>query len=323
MVWNIVKNMFDNTDASGVLIMNGWNAEPEETSSNPRFYKCLMDWSWNDVDGIVEEVTILCSIIESIGRYCAENGLDINCEPDFEADLDLEDAAEYREIWEMFFGGYDFESIGENELEELAGQRLGRNINAYNVFIRARRLLTAIRLGAPALVINNERFELVRAVVLNCACTDMAYVDLSKDRFDTETRTLGEFNEADIERIFEIVSKDCSVIPDEGMGYTLLVNSIFRDIRIDMYKSFDRIKPTVDAVLGTLADTERRVLEKLYGLTDGVRRSYETTALEMHIPKPAIEWFDASATQRLRHPNRVLKLKNIFCESASADDAEI
>lgn len=319
MVWNIVKNMFDNTDEKGVLIIKGWNVDPEETNSNPRFYKCFMNWKWEDMDSIAEEATLLCGILETIGRYCAENGLDINCEPDFEAVFDEEDAEEYREVWEMFFGGYDFDSIGEDKLKELAEQRLGRTVNAYNVFMRARRLVRLIMLGAPEFIINNERYELVRAIVLNCACEEMTYVDISKDRFDEKTVTLGEFNEDDINRIFDMLMTNCSVMPEERMGYTLLLNMVFGDIRVDLYRRYDELKPAVDAALGTLTYTERTVLEKLYGLTDGVRRSHEMTALEMSVPKPVIEWYEYVTMRKLRHPNRASKLKKAFDEPEDND----
>ena len=306
MVWNIVKDMFDNTDSTGVLIIKGWDTEPEETGSNPRFYKCRMNWNFDKAQKIAEDAAYYCDGLAETGASLADAESDTDCEYSFDESY----AMMLNEVWELFLFGCDSDTADENSLAKLAEERLGRELNAYNVFVRARRIVNASKLGAPDVILDNEKYEFVRAYVLNRACEEMICVDISKDRFDPETVTLGGFNEDDIDRIFEMLFKDCSVMPEERIGCTLLVNMIYGDIRLDLYRRYEKIKPTVDAALASLSKTERTVLEKLYGLTDGVRKTHAAAALELHIPLPMIMMYESIALRKLRHPCRSSKLES-------------
>lgn len=314
MVHSIVNDMFNNTDETGTLIIKGWDIEPEETGINPRFIKCRMNWDFDTAEKIADDAAFYCDALEAIGEYYADIEKDVYCEPDFESCFDNGYAAQLREVWELFFGGYDGDKIQGKTLCKLAQQRLGGKQEVYNTFVRARRIERVVELGAPDFIIDREKYEFVRAYALNRACEDMTDVDISKDRFDAKTVTLGDFDEADIDRIFNILESDCSVMPEERIGYTLLTNKIFTDIRIDLYSRYDTLKPAVDALLETLSKTEREVLKKLYGLTDGVRRSYESTALEMHTPTPMIMDYEALALRKLRHPSRKARLEKLLYE---------
>lgn len=314
MVHSIVNDMFNNTDETGTLIIKGWDVEPEETGCNPRFIKCRMNRDSDKAQKIAEDAAFYCGALEAIGEYYADIEKDVYCEPDFESCFDNGYAVQLREVWELFFGGYDGDKIQGKALCKLAQQRLGGKQEVYNTFVRARRIEKAARLGAPDCIIDKEKYEFVRAYALNRACEEMTEVDISKDRFDAKTVTLGDFDEADIDRIFDILESDCSVMPEERIGYTMLTNKIFTDIRIDLYSRYDTLKPAVDALLETLSKTEREVIEKLYGLTDGVRRSYESTALEMHTPTPMIMDYEALALRKLRHPSRKARLEKLLYE---------
>ena len=310
MVWNIVKDMFDSTDSTGTLIIKGWNTEAEGTESNPRFYKCRMDWDFNKAQQIADDAAYYCEALEEIGEFLADVEKDIYCASYFGESSDDSYTAQLNEVWELFLCGCDGDTDDVEALTKLAEERLGRELNACSVFERARRIVNVSRLGAPDVILDNEKYEFVRAYVLNQACGEMVCADLSKDSFDEKTVTLGGFNEDDINCIFEMLFKDCSVMPEERIGYTLLVNMIFGDIRLDLYRNYDRIKPAVDAALATLSKTEREVLEKLCGLTGGVRRTHAAAALEMHIPLPMIQEYEGSALRKLRHPCRLKIVDN-------------
>ena len=158
--------------------------------------------------------------------------------------------------------------------------------------------------------------------MLNHACCGMVCTDIAKESYDSVNGILGGFDSAELEGVFETVFNDCSMIPDEGMGYTLLVNMIFGDIRLDLYRRRDRLKSVIGSELALFSNEQRIVLEKLYGLTDGVRRSYEATALEMHMPLPMVEWYESAAYEKLRHSAEVLRLSELFCEEDN-DTAEL
>ncbi|MBR6101456.1 MAG: hypothetical protein IKP95_03435 [Ruminococcus sp.] len=324
MVWNIVKDMFDNTDSTGTLIIKGWDIEPEETGSNPCFYKCRMNWDFDKAQEVAEEAAFYCDALSEIGRYFADTGRDVCSEPDFTGSFDDSYAAQLKEVWELFFGGYDSKKIRKKALIRLAEQRLGRKLNAHDAFVRGSRVAIVSKLDAPEVILDNEKYEFVRAYVLNRACEEMVCVDISEDSFDEKAVTLGEFDEDDINRIFEMLMGDCSIMPEERIGYVLLVNMIFGDIRLDLYRRYEAIKPAVDGALATLSSTERQVLEKLYGLTDGVRRTHEMTALELHIPLPMVREHEGKALRKLRHPNRAQKIEAVLdCQDDDSSLAEL
>lgn len=58
-----------------------------------------------------------------------------------------------------------------------AKKRVGDNIAAYDVVIRARRLCKLMSLGAPAVIIENEAVLLAQAIVIHSYCKDMETVD--------------------------------------------------------------------------------------------------------------------------------------------------
>ena len=312
MVWNIVKDVFDNTDSTGTLIIKGWNTEAEGTESNPRFYKCRMNWDFNKAKEIADDAAYYCEALEEIGEFLADEEKDIYCASYFGESSDDSYTAQLNEVWELFLCGCDDDTDDGNALAKLAEERLGRELKACSVFERARRIVNVSRLGAPDVILDNEKYEFVRAYVLNRACEEMVCADISNDSFDEKAVTLGRFDEDDIDRIFEMLTGNCSVMPEERVGYTLLVNMIFGDIRLDLYRRFEEIKPAVDAALATLSKTEREVLEKLCGLTDGVRKTHAAVALELHIPLPMIIKYEGLALRKLRHPGRSKKIKALF-----------
>ena len=314
MTNNTIMDMFFNTDDNGYLYINGWVVEPEETGSVPRFFKCRMNWDLDNAQEIAMESEKLCAALEALGEYFAENDLDICTEPDLGYLSDEEEAERLLEVWRLFCGGYDYDTISFHDLENLAEQRLGGKVNTYNTFIRAKRILKVKKLGAPAIITDCEIYEFARALALTRACEELTCVDIAKDRYDSETHMLGEFNENDISRVFELIRNDCTVMPNVEMAYTLFANKVFGMRRLDIFCKAKEIKTTVDELLETLSKTERKVLESLYGLNDGVRRTYGQTALETYIPLPMIRDYENRAIRKLRHPVRSRKLKYVFSE---------
>lgn len=290
--------MFFNTDDNGYIYINGWSVEPEETDSVPRFFKCRMNWDLDRAQEIAMESEKLCAALETLGEYFAENDLDIFTEPDLGYLSDEEEAERLLEVWRLFCGGYDYDTKSFHDLENLAEQRLGGRVNT---FIRAKRILKVKKLGAPAFITDSEIYEFARALALTRACEELTCVDIAKDRYDSETHMLGEFNENDISCVFELIRNDCTVMPCVEMAYTLFVNEVLGMRRLDIFRNAKEIKPTVDELLETLSKNERKVLKSLYGLSDGVRRTYGQTALETYIPLPMIRDYENRAIRKLFH----------------------
>lgn len=311
MVESIIAQMYKNTDESDILIINGWSAEPEETLCIPRFYRCRMNWDIDSAHEIAQQAGDICDALESLGRQCACTGTDIFTKPDPDEEYDNDIILK---VWEMFFGGYDHENTDADALAELAEKRLGGKVCAYNTFISARRVQKVIQLGAPEVVVDNERYNFARFYALTKACEKIVCADITKDRFDSKTQMLGEFDKSDVRRVFELINSDCTVMPDEIMGCTLLVNEIFGMQRLDIYRRGNTLRHAVDAALETLSQREKEILQRLYGLNDGVRKAYDTTALEMRLPVPVVIYCEAAAMCKLRYPARQAMLERLIYE---------
>ena len=205
MVASVIMNMYKSTDDNGTLFINGWGIKPEETSSFPRFYKCTMSWDLSKALDIAGQASELCSGLFALGEYCepTEQGDFIMPDPYSIDDDEISEAV--IPAWEMFFDGFDYESISSDELEMIAQQRLGGNENAYNTFIFARRLFTAVKLGAPRMVIDCLVYDLARCFALTKACEDMVCLDLINDTFDSKTQSMGEFSPDDIKSVLKLL----------------------------------------------------------------------------------------------------------------------
>jgi RNA polymerase primary sigma factor len=74
--------------------------------------------------------------------------------------------------------------------------------------------------------------------------------------------------------------------------------------------SYQLLKEQVAAVLDSLTDRERRVLEMRFGLQDGRARTLEAVGKEFNVTRERIRQIEAKALRKLRHPSRSRKLKD-------------
>ena len=80
MVESIIMDMYQDTDDSGILYINGWGTEPEEVFSFPRFYRCRMNWDFSKADRIARQASDICEGLYTLGRRCGQTGQDIPTE---------------------------------------------------------------------------------------------------------------------------------------------------------------------------------------------------------------------------------------------------
>lgn len=325
MVKSIISDMFNNTDNNGLLYINSWDIKPDEVSCIPRFFKCRMNWDIKKAQQIAAEAEELCDALEKLGRYFADNELDIYIRPDPALIGDEQEAEQLIDVWDTFFDGFIDGEYDEDELIELAQQRLGENAFSYNAFIRARYVVKSASFGALQFFIDKEKYEFVRIYALAHACDEFVCIDISKDRYNCRTHMFGGFNEYDISRVFEIIENDCTVMPSENMGYMLLVNKILCMQRLDIYRCIETLRPAIDAVLGTLTMLERDVLIKLYGLDGGVRISYDHTAIKTGTAVTMVKYYEADALEKMQNMTRQVMVNAMGCdeETDSGDTAEM
>jgi RNA polymerase primary sigma factor len=70
------------------------------------------------------------------------------------------------------------------------------------------------------------------------------------------------------------------------------------------------LKEQMDAVLGSLSERERKVLELRFGLHDGRGRTLEEVGREFQVTRERIRQIEAKALRKLRHPSRSKKLRD-------------
>ena len=71
-----------------------------------------------------------------------------------------------------------------------------------------------------------------------------------------------------------------------------------------------KLKEELNEVLKTLSDREARVLRLRFGLDDGRTRTLEEVGKEFNVTRERIRQIEAKALRKLRHPNRIKKLKD-------------
>ena len=86
--------------------------------------------------------------------------------------------------------------------------------------------------------------------------------------------------------------KEISVVIPEYCGESMLAELLKR----------------LHAVLQTLTDRERQVLDYRFGLTDGFSRTLEEVGKQFNVTRERIRQIEAKALRKLRHPSRLKKL---------------
>ena len=76
--------------------------------------------------------------------------------------------------------------------------------------------------------------------------------------------------------------------------------------------SFSMLQEQIRAVLDTLAERERKVIELRFGLADGHPRTLEEVGKEFGVTRERIRQIESKTLAKLRHPSRSSKLKDFL-----------
>jgi len=69
-------------------------------------------------------------------------------------------------------------------------------------------------------------------------------------------------------------------------------------------------------VLGTLGEREREVLDYRFGLSDGYGRTLEEVGQFFNVTRERVRQIEAKALRKLRHPSRMLLLREYCAKCA-------
>ncbi len=158
-----ISAMFEHTDSDGNLYLPEWpydNNDGEQT----HYYTCKMNWNKSDCDKAVTDYESLYKVLAEL----AEKHDSLKSSLDENRDL-LSDAQ--LKVWNTYIRGLG--SMNPSEAEK----RVGNNLAAYDVVIRAQRLYKLLSLEAPQIIINHEANLLAQAMVIHNYAKSMKIVD--------------------------------------------------------------------------------------------------------------------------------------------------
>ena len=76
--------------------------------------------------------------------------------------------------------------------------------------------------------------------------------------------------------------------------------------------AYSMLRERLQDILTTLTDRERQVLDKRFGLTDGVSCTLEEVGKQFNVTRERIRQIEAKALRKLRHPSRLKKLEGFI-----------
>jgi len=80
------------------------------------------------------------------------------------------------------------------------------------------------------------------------------------------------------------------------------------------YATNEILKEEIAAVLDTLQEREKEVLELRFGLIDGTSHTLEEVGKKFNVTRERIRQIEAKALRKLRHPSRAKKLKDFMVD---------
>jgi RNA polymerase primary sigma factor len=78
--------------------------------------------------------------------------------------------------------------------------------------------------------------------------------------------------------------------------------------------SFILLQEQLDAILHTLSDREKKVIQLRFGLTDGHARTLEEVGREFGVTRERIRQIESKTLSKLRHPSRSQRLRDYLDE---------
>ena len=160
-----IISMFDHTDDNGILYTPELPRD-DHHDNKERFYKCVMNWNFVDLDDALYYYEELYNDLKEIAKKW-----DVIHSSSAEKVL----PKKLLDIWNNYVR--DFDTDDKDAICAEAKRRVGNDLAAYDVVIHARRLCRLMSLETPAIIFRNEARLLAQAMVINIYCLSMETVE--------------------------------------------------------------------------------------------------------------------------------------------------
>jgi RNA polymerase primary sigma factor len=123
-----------------------------------------------------------------------------------------------------------------------------------------------------------------------------------------------------VRAILKMAQQSISLQAPVGDGDDASVGDFIEDKRAENpweATSFSLLKESLNDVLSTLTERERKIVEMRFGLTDGYERTLEEIGKQYNVTRERIRQIEAKALRKMRHPTRLRHLEG-FLEGARA-----
>lgn len=309
----IAMEMYKTTNENGRLIIRGWPVD-EESDAGGCFVRCQMNWD-DDIFYCEDVIGDLMISLDLIGTSYLKKTAEFGERPVFEPmgdEFDEEEVTQMQQkamsLWEDMFLDFEREGMSIDEVSDEACRRFGFKKYGYNPYTRMRRVLKLYEYDAPAIILKEEKYQLAVSYVLGLFCEDMDYADILTDDYDYEEGRIGCFSHSDLCEILDMLEIDRALMPEEWVGFTMLMCAVFGSNALFMGRFYDKLKPLLDELLGTLTSNEREILKARFGLEGGVRKRADEIALEKKRRTFEIDFYERNALRKLKHPSRSRKI---------------
>ena len=214
------KLMYENTDSNGKLNLHGWYDVEKDDTVTKNGYQCIIKWTKEDVEKIVEEYKLLHKELRTISKNldkCDEACL-TQINPYIESTNGILDGKHLEAAYFIYVA--PFKSAEEIPLRNQVIGRVGEDLCGFEMIRHARRLCKLMQLKAPEKVIYKEGRMLIASMAINSCGTEITKQIIYGDDF----MKIGNYDFTYIETISPIVKNGIIKYPAPHVRYKNIKN---------------------------------------------------------------------------------------------------
>lgn len=175
--------MYKSTGSDGKLNLHGWYDVEKDDTVSTNGYQCIIKWTKEDVEKIVEEYKLLYKKLRTISKNldkCDEACL-AQTNPYIESTNGILDGKHLEATYFIYVA--PFKSAEEIPLRNQVIGRVGEDLCGFEMIRHARRLCKLMQLKAPEKVIYKEGRMLIASMAINSCGTEITKQIIYGDDF--------------------------------------------------------------------------------------------------------------------------------------------